>query len=58
METISKSKGKEKGLPVLNRNADCNFEGYDASAYPLHFLSRTKSSLNRILFRGLKLGHT
>jgi DNA-binding HxlR family transcriptional regulator len=29
METISK--GKEKGLPILNKNLDCNFEGYDAS---------------------------
>jgi DNA-binding HxlR family transcriptional regulator len=32
METISKKKeGKGKGLPVLNNNADCSFEGYDAS---------------------------
>jgi hypothetical protein len=29
METISK--GKKKGLPVLNKNLECNFEGYDAS---------------------------
>jgi drug/metabolite transporter superfamily protein YnfA len=29
METINKS--REKGLPVLNKNVDCNFEGYDAS---------------------------
>jgi hypothetical protein len=29
METISKR--KERGLPVLNNNADCNFEGYDAT---------------------------
>jgi DNA-binding HxlR family transcriptional regulator len=29
METISKR--KEKGLPVLNKNLECNFEGYDAS---------------------------
>ena len=29
METISKR--KEKGLPVLNNNGDCNFEGYDAT---------------------------
>jgi DNA-binding HxlR family transcriptional regulator len=29
METISKR--KETGLPVLNNNADCNFEGYDAT---------------------------
>jgi DNA-binding HxlR family transcriptional regulator len=32
METISKKKeGKAKGLPVLNKNIECNFEGYDAS---------------------------
>jgi DNA-binding HxlR family transcriptional regulator len=29
METISKR--KEKGLPVLNKYLECNFEGYDAS---------------------------
>jgi DNA-binding HxlR family transcriptional regulator len=29
METITKK--KEKGLPVLNKNMECNFEGYDAS---------------------------
>jgi DNA-binding HxlR family transcriptional regulator len=29
METISKR--KVKGLPVLNNNIECNFEGYDAS---------------------------
>jgi hypothetical protein len=29
METINK--GKEKGLPILNKNVDCNFEGYNAS---------------------------
>lgn len=29
MKTISK--GKKKGLPVLNKNLECNFEGYDAS---------------------------
>ena len=28
METISKRK---KGLPVLNKNIECSFEGYDAS---------------------------
>ena len=28
METISKRK---KGLPVLNQNIECSFEGYDAS---------------------------
>jgi hypothetical protein len=31
METISKKKEKEKGLPILNKNLECNFEGYDAS---------------------------
>ena len=31
METISKRKERGKGLPVLNKNIDCNFEGYDAS---------------------------
>jgi hypothetical protein len=29
METITKK--KEKGLPVLNKNMECDFEGYDAS---------------------------
>ncbi|HJY10362.1 MAG TPA: helix-turn-helix domain-containing protein [Nitrososphaeraceae archaeon] len=29
METIGK--GKEKGLTILNKNLECNFEGYDAS---------------------------
>ena len=29
MKTIGK--GKEKGLPILNKNLECNFEGYDAS---------------------------
>ena len=29
METISKR--MEKKLPVLNKNLECNFEGYDAS---------------------------
>jgi DNA-binding HxlR family transcriptional regulator len=32
METISKKKeGKGKGLSILNKNIECNFEGYDAS---------------------------
>jgi DNA-binding HxlR family transcriptional regulator len=31
METISKRKERGKGLPVLNKNLECNFEGYDAS---------------------------
>ena len=29
METIGK--GKDKGLQILNKNLECNFEGYDAS---------------------------
>jgi DNA-binding HxlR family transcriptional regulator len=29
METISQR--KEKGLTILNKNLECNFEGYDAS---------------------------
>ena len=32
METISKKKeGKGKALPVLNKNIECSFEGYDSS---------------------------
>ena len=31
METISKRKERGKGLPILNENLECNFEGYDAS---------------------------
>jgi DNA-binding HxlR family transcriptional regulator len=31
METISKRKERGKGLPILNKNLECNFEGYDAS---------------------------
>ena len=31
METISKRKERGKGLPILNKNRECNFEGYDAS---------------------------
>jgi hypothetical protein len=29
METINRRKERGKGLPVLNNNAECNFEGYD-----------------------------
>jgi hypothetical protein len=29
METNSKR--KEKGLPILNKNLECDFEGYDVS---------------------------
>ena len=31
METIRRGKETGKGLPVLNKNIECNFEGYDAS---------------------------
>ena len=31
METISKRKERGKGLPILNKNLECNFEGYYAS---------------------------
>jgi DNA-binding HxlR family transcriptional regulator len=31
METIAKRNEKGKGLPVLNKDLECNFEGYDAS---------------------------
>jgi DNA-binding HxlR family transcriptional regulator len=31
METISKRKEGGKGLPILNKNLECNFEGYDAT---------------------------
>jgi DNA-binding HxlR family transcriptional regulator len=31
METINKRKERGKGLPILNKNLECNFEGYDAS---------------------------
>lgn len=46
METINK--GKEKGLPVLNKNVDCNFEGYDASL----LMSETAKLRNLITKRG------
>ena len=31
METISTRKERGKELPILNKNLECNFEGYDAS---------------------------
>lgn len=31
METISKRKERGRELPILNKNLECNFEGYDAS---------------------------
>jgi DNA-binding HxlR family transcriptional regulator len=46
METISKR--KEKGLPVLNKNLECNFEGYDASL----LMSETSRLRNLITKRG------
>ena len=46
METINK--GKEKGLPVLNKNVDCNFEGYNASL----LMSETAKLRNLITKRG------
>jgi DNA-binding HxlR family transcriptional regulator len=46
METISKRKVKE--LPVLNKNVECNFEGYDASL----LMSETAKLRNLITKRG------
>ena len=46
METINK--GKEKELPVLNKNINCNFEGYDASL----LMSETAKLRNLITKRG------
>jgi DNA-binding HxlR family transcriptional regulator len=46
MENITKK--KEKGLPVLNKNMECNFEGYDASL----LMSETAKLRNLITKRG------
>jgi DNA-binding HxlR family transcriptional regulator len=46
METISKR--KVKGLPILNKNLECNFEGYDASL----LMSETAKLRNLITKRG------
>jgi DNA-binding HxlR family transcriptional regulator len=46
METISKR--KEKGLLVLNKNLECNFEGHDASL----LMSETAKLRNLITKRG------
>ena len=46
METIIK--GKEKGLPVLNKNLECNFDGYDA----LLLMSETEKLRTLITKRG------
>ena len=46
METISKRKLKD--LPVLNQNANCSFEGYDA----LLLMSETAKLRNLITKRG------
>ena len=47
METISK-KQRGKGLPVLNNDANCNFEGYDATL----LMSETARLRNLITKRG------
>ena len=46
MKTINK--GKEKGLPVLNKSVNCNFEGYNASL----LMSETAKLRNLITKRG------
>ena len=46
METITKK--KEKGLPILNKNMECNFEGYDASL----LMSETAKLRNLVTKRG------
>jgi DNA-binding HxlR family transcriptional regulator len=46
METINK--GKEKGLLVLNKSVDCNFEGYNTSL----LMSETAKLRNLITKRG------
>jgi DNA-binding HxlR family transcriptional regulator len=46
METISKRKWKD--LPVVNENANCNFEGYDA----ILLMSETAKLRNLITKRG------
>jgi DNA-binding HxlR family transcriptional regulator len=46
METISRR--MEKKLPVLNKNLECNFEGYDASL----LMSETAKLRNLITKRG------
>ena len=46
METITKK--NEKGLPVLNKNVECDFEGYDASL----LMSETAKLRNLITKRG------
>jgi len=46
METITKK--KEKGLPILNKNMECNFEGYNASL----LMSETAKLRNLITKRG------
>jgi DNA-binding HxlR family transcriptional regulator len=48
METISKKNERGKGLPVLNNNANCNFEGYDATL----LMSETAKLRNLITKRG------
>jgi len=48
METISKRKERGKGLPILNKNMECNFEGYNASL----LMSETAKLRNLITKRG------
>ncbi|MDQ4013504.1 MAG: helix-turn-helix transcriptional regulator [Thermoproteota archaeon] len=48
METINKRKERGKGLPILNNNAGCNFEGYDATL----LMSETAKLRNLITKRG------
>lgn len=48
METINKRKERGKGLPVLNKSPDCNFEGYD----PTLLMSETAKLRNLITKRG------
>ncbi len=46
METLSKR--KEKELPILNKNLECNFEGYDS----ILLMSETAKLRNLITKRG------
>jgi DNA-binding HxlR family transcriptional regulator len=48
METISKGRSKGRELPVLNKNLECNFEGYDPSL----LMSETAKLRNLITKRG------
>jgi DNA-binding HxlR family transcriptional regulator len=48
METISKRKERGKELPIINKNLECNFEGYDASL----LMSETEKLRSLITKRG------